>query len=146
MATDRSLFDLLHVYVWPAILTAVAVAYVFTWMRRQGRSAVRGATDPGRAWHGPACRFLLLTVVGVAAYFAAAGWFYESDLWRTLGGWVAMTSGGLLAAFGVSATVAWAVVRTAHGAFIVTQECIATPLIPVYAPGSRGRRNTSSLV
>ena len=48
VATDRSLFDLLHVYVWPAILIVVAVAFVFTWMRRQGRSAVRSTTDPGR--------------------------------------------------------------------------------------------------
>ena len=132
VATDRSLFALLHVYVWPATLIVVATAYVFTWMRRQGRSAGRGTTNSGHAWHTPARRFLLLTVVGVAAYFAAAGWFYESDLVRTLAGWVAMTSGGLLAAFGVSVMVSGAVVRTAHGAFIVTQECIATPLIPVY--------------
>ena len=132
VATDRSLFDLLHVYVWPAILIVVAVAYVFAWMRRQGRSAGRGTTDPGRPWHGPARRFLLLTVVGVAAYFAAAGWFYESDLLRTLGGWVATAGAGVLAAVGMSATVSGNVVRTAHGAFIVTQECIATPLIPIY--------------
>ena len=136
VAADRSLFDLLHVYVWPAILIVVAVAYVFAWMRRQGGSNNRDATDPSGAWHGPARRFLLLTVVGVAAYFAAAGWFYESDLVRTLGGWVAMTSGGLLAAFGVSATVSGNVVSTAHGAFIVTQECIATPLMPVYVAGA----------
>ena len=37
--------------------------------------AVHGAgSDPGAAWHGPARRFLLLTIVGTAAYFAAAGW------------------------------------------------------------------------
>ncbi|MDX1382529.1 MAG: hypothetical protein R3190_02740, partial [Thermoanaerobaculia bacterium] len=30
---DRELFDLLHVYVWPAIIIAVAAGYVFLWMR-----------------------------------------------------------------------------------------------------------------
>jgi hypothetical protein len=110
---DRPVFDLLHVYVWPAILIVVAVAYVFAWMRQQGGSAGRAARESCNAWHGPARRFLLLTVVGVAAYFAAAGWFYESDLVRTLGGWVATIGGGILAAIGVSATVSGNVVRTA---------------------------------
>ena len=99
--------------------------------------AVHGAdSDPGAAWHGPARRFLLLTVVGTAAYFAAAGWVYESALLRTLGVWVAMTSTGILAALGVSATASGNIVTTTHGAFIVTQECIATPLIPVYVAGA----------
>ena len=99
--------------------------------------AVHGAgSDPGAAWHGTARRFLLLTAVGTAAYFAAAGWVYESALLRTLGVWVAMTSTGILAALGVSATASGNIVTTTHGAFIVTQECIATPLIPVYVAGA----------
>ena len=137
VAVYPSLLDILHVYVWPAILILVAVAYVYAWMRRQMGPAVHGAgSDPGAAWHGPARRFLLLTVVGTAAYFAAAGWVYESALLRTLGGWVAMTSAGILAALGVSATASGNIVTTTHGAFIVTQECIATPLIPVYVAGA----------
>ena len=147
VAANPSLLDLLHVYIWPAILILVAVAYVYAWMRRQMGPAARGAgSDPGAAWHGPARRFLLLTVVGTAAYFAVAGWVYESALLRTLGGWVATTGAGILAALGVSATASGNVVRTAHGAFLVTQECIATPLIPVYLaaalamPLARGRR------
>ena len=137
VAAYPSLLDILHIYVWPAILILVAVAYVYAWMRRQMGPAVHGAgSDPGAAWHGPARRFLLLTVVGTAAYFAAAGWVYESALLRTLGVWVAMTSAGILAALGVSATASGNIVTTTHGAFIVTQECIATPLIPVYVAGA----------
>ena len=137
VAAHPTLLDLLHVYIWPAILIVVAVVYVYAWMRRQMGPAVHGAgSDPGVAWQGPARRFLLLTVVGVAAYFAVAGWMYESALLRTLGGWVATTSAGILAALGVSATATGNVVRTTHGAFIVTQECIATPLIPVYVAGA----------
>ena len=145
LAANRPLLDLLHVYVWPAILILVAVAYVYAWMRRQVSPAGSGA-DPAAAWHGSARRFLLLTVVGTAAYFAAAGWLYESPLLYTLGGWVAATGAGILAILGVSATAAGNVVYTPHGAFIVIQECIATPLIPVYVaatlamPLARGRR------
>ena len=136
VAAYPSLLDILHIYVWPAILILVAVAYVYAWMRRQMGPAVHGAGSIGSAWHGPARRFLLLTVVGTAVYFAAAGWVYESALLRTLGGWVAMTSAGILAALGVSATASGNIVTTTHGAFIVTQECIATPLIPVYVAGA----------
>ena len=137
LGDNLPLLDLLHVYIWPAILIVVAVAYVHAWMRRQMGPAASGAgSDPGVAWQGPARRFLLLTVVGTAAYFAAAAWVYESALLRTLGVWVAMTSAGVLAAFGVSATASGNIVTTTHGAFIVTQECIATPLIPVYLAGA----------
>ena len=137
LGDNLPLLDLLHVYIWPAILIVVAVAYVHAWMRRQMGPAASGAgSDPGVAWQGPARRFLLLTVVGTVAYFAAAAWVYESALLRTLGVWVAMTSAGVLAAFGVSATASGNIVTTTHGAFIVTQECIATPLIPVYLAGA----------
>ena len=137
LGDNLPLLDLLHVYIWPAILIVVAVAYVHAWMRRQMGPAASGAgSDPGVAWQGPARRFLLLIVVGTVAYFAAAAWVYESALLRTLGVWVAMTSAGVLAAFGVSATASGNIVTTTHGAFIVTQECIATPLIPVYLAGA----------
>ena len=137
VATHPTLLDLLHIYIWPAILIVVAVAYVYAWMRRQMGPAASGAgPDPGVAWQGPARRFLLLTVVGTVAYFAAAGWVYESALLHTLGVWVAMTSAGILATLGVSATASGNIVTTTHGAFIVTQECIATPLIPVYVAGA----------
>ncbi len=137
VAAHPSLLDLLHVYIWPAILIVVAVVYVYAWMRRQMDPAASGASpDLDGAWHGPARRFLLLTVMGVAVYFASAGWLYESALLRTLGVWVAMTGAGFLAALGVSATASGNIVTTTHGAFIVTQECIATPLIPVYVAGA----------
>ena len=129
VAANRSLLDLLHVYVWPSILILVAVAYVYAWMCRQQRTDRAADTT----WHGPARRFLLLTVVGTAAYFAVAGWLYESTLLYTLGGGVATTGAALMTAIGVSAAASANLVRTAHGAFLVTQECIATPLIPVYA-------------
>ena len=138
LGDNFTLLAFLHDYLWPAILIVVAVVYVYAWMRRQLDDPAAGAAgpDPGVAWHGPARRFLLLTVVGTVAYFAAAGWLYESALLRTLGVWVATTGAGILGALGVSATATGNVVRTTHGAFLVTQECIATPLIPVYLAGA----------
>ena len=48
VAAYPSLLDLLHIYIWPAILILVAVAYVYAWMRRQMGPAASGAgSDPG---------------------------------------------------------------------------------------------------
>ena len=132
VADDPSRFTLLHVYLWPAILILAAVAYVYAWMSRQGSGGARTARRLGGPVRGHAQRFFLLTVLLGAGYFAAASRLYESDLLQTLGAWVATTGGGMLGALGVSATVSGRVVQTAHGGFMVTQECIATPLIPVY--------------
>ena len=148
VASNRSLLDLLHVYVWPSILILVAVGYVYLWMSRQQRPArTEDQSAPAHTTlHGPARRFLVLTVLGTGAYFAAAGWLYASTLLYTLSGWVASTGAALMTTIGVTASATGNLVRTAQGGFLVTQECIATPLIPVYvaavlaAPLTRARR------
>ena len=59
VAASPSLLDILHIYVWPAILILVAVAYVYAWMRRQMGPAVHGAgsdpAPPGTALPGGFC-------------------------------------------------------------------------------------------
>lgn len=44
--------------------------------------------------------------------------------------------GGVLTAAGTTTAVSGPVIRTAHGAFVVTPECIVTPLIPLYLAGA----------
>ena len=147
VAENRALLDILHLYVWPGILIIAAVVYVYGWMDRQGSGGgAGGSSAPGAAparsavgmmpvLGGAARRFLVLTAALVAAYFAAAPFFYGSDLVRVLAGWVALAGGTVLTAGGTEATVLGAGIRTAHGGFVVTQECVFTPLIPVYIAG-----------
>ena len=52
-----------------------------------------------------------------------------------LAGWVALTGGAILTAGGTETTVMGAGLFTPHGGFLVTQECVFTPLIPVYLAG-----------
>ena len=169
IAENRALLDLLHVYVWPGILILVAAGFVYGWMGRQGFGAaggtpaargdgtgtggaeVTGASFGGLVLGVAARRFLLLAALLVAAYFATAPLFYESSAVDVIAGWIAVTGGAILAAAGTTVAVSGAIIRTAHGAFIVTQECIFTPLIPLYvaaalaAPMGWGRR-TAMLV
>ena len=59
---------------------------------------------------------------------------------------IAVAGGAIPIAAGTTAAVSGAIIRTGHDAFIVTQECIFAPLIPLYiagalaAPMGRGRR------
>ena len=74
---------------------------------------------------GPARRFLVLTAALVAVYFAAAPFFYQSDLVRVLAGWVALAGGTVLSAAGTEATVCFApwgrwAMRSARGAWKCT--------------------------
>ena len=164
VAENRTLLDTLHLYVWPGILIIVAAAYVYRWMDRQGSrpggpgrppadgaapagvsgggggSSADGAAPAGALGTLPVLggvprRFLVLTAALVAAYFAAAPFFYGSDLVRVLAGWVALTGGAILTAGGTETTVMGAGLFTPHGGFLVTQECVFTPLIPVYLAG-----------
>ncbi len=164
VAENRGLLDALHLYVWPGILIVAAAAYVYRWMDRQGTrpggsggppaaggapaagagagvridgysAAVVGAPGALPVLGGATRRFLVLTAVLVAAYFAAAPFFYGSALVRVLAGWVALSGGAVLTAAGTETTVMGAGLFTAHGGFLVTQECVFTPLIPVYLAG-----------
>ena len=159
VATDPALLDLLHVYVWPGILILASAAWVYGWMGRQGRAGgarsagslpvgadtadgLRAAAETTAAGPAPvvlggaARRFLVLAGVLVVAYFATAPFFYESAAVDVVAGWIAATGGTILGAAGTTVRVAGPVIRTAHGGFVVTQECIFTPLIPLYLAGA----------
>ena len=136
VAADRSLLDLLHIYIWPAILILAAAGYVYWWMSRQGTDSSDGTGGFGAVgMSGAARQFLLLTVLFVVGYFALTPLVYESPVVNVLSGWVAVVGGGMLAAAGTTVNVSGALLRTSHGSFLVTQECIFTPLIPVYLAG-----------
>lgn len=135
VAADNDLFQLLHIYVWPGILILATACYVFAWMNREGRAAPTGGAG-GIVLSGEARRFLLLAALLVVLYFATAPFFYESPVVDVVARWIAATGGAILAAAGTATTVAGPVIRTAHGGFRVTQECIFTPLIPLYIAGA----------
>ena len=136
VAADPGLFEALHIYVWPGVLILATAAYVFAWMNREGRAAPTGAGSGRIALSGPARRFAVLSVVLVVVYFATAPFFYESVFVDVVARWIAATGGAILAAAGTAVMVSGPVIRTAHGGFLVTQECIFTPLIPLYIAGA----------
>lgn len=140
-------FDALHVYVWPAVLTIAIVGFVFAWMSvadrrrlaRPARATVLAETHPAAAgttrsahdWRMTR-RFALTTATCLFVFTLASPLYLESSRLLAVAAIVARGGAFLLRILGIDATAAGGVLATPRGAFLVTQECISTPLIPVY--------------
>lgn len=129
-------FEMLHVYIWPALLMLAIAAYVFTWMRvADARGATRAASvgadraTPARVLTG---RFAWSAAVLVVLFTAMSPWYLQSAAVLAAAAFVARAAAIALGVLGIQAEAAGNLLSTSRGAFLVTQECIATPLIPVY--------------
>jgi exosortase/archaeosortase family protein len=143
-------FNTLHVFVWPAVLTLAIAGYVFGWMRLVDRRvtlaerAVPAGPSPTNRPQ-PTRRFVLFTAAFLFLFAAASPLYLESAGVLALAGVIARAAAVTLGLVGVSAHAAANVLWTSRGSFMVTQECISTPLIPVYlaavcAYATSGRR------
>jgi exosortase/archaeosortase family protein len=129
-AASPALFDALHLYVWPAALTLAIAAYVFAWMHlAETRPSPRVETT---ATPQPWRRFVVLTMVFVLVFAAVSPLYLDSPGVLALASFIARAAAATLGAAGLSAHAAANVLWTPRGGFVVTQECITTPLIPVY--------------
>jgi exosortase/archaeosortase family protein len=140
VAASPAWFNSLHVFVWPAVLTLAIAAYVFAWMRLADRaprqaSLTDRAPSPStttRQAPRPSRRFVVLTIAFLLLFLAASPLYLESTGVLALAGFIARAAAVALGLLGVSAHTAANVLWTPRGGFLVTQECISTPLIPVY--------------
>ena len=124
-AASPAWFNALHLYVWPAVLTVAIAGGVLAWTRHvDGR---REAAQPHRSR-----RFVGLAGAGLLLFSAAAPFYLESRAVLALASVVAGGAAALLHLLAVDAHVSANTLWTPRGGFAVTQECVATPLIPVY--------------
>jgi exosortase/archaeosortase family protein len=137
-AASPAWFNTLHVYVWPALLMLAIAGYVFAWMRLADRPHPRHSDDiaPRESWLAappqPTRRFAVLTAAFLILFAAASPLYLESASVLALAGFIARAADTVLGVLGVNAHAAANVLWTPRGGFLVTQECISTPLIPVY--------------
>ncbi|MBA2602071.1 MAG: hypothetical protein H0U94_00655 [Acidobacteria bacterium] len=146
-------FDFLHVYAWPGLLTLTVAAYVFTWMRQADRHtpidlpaspSAAAADSAGRSMPSPGIgaagrllgrasgRFAAWTAALLVLFTAVSPVYLESAAVLSLAAVIARAAAAVLGVLGVHATATANMLSTERGAFLVTQECVATPLIPVY--------------
>jgi len=128
-ATASPAFTTLHIYVWPAVLMLAIAGYVFTWMR-----AADGTSPTLAPMRRPYAsrRFVVLTAVFLILFVALSPIYLESSRVLALAGFIARAAAAILSAAGVTAYATSNALWTSRGGFLVTQECIATPLLPLY--------------
>jgi hypothetical protein len=123
------------------VLTIAIAGFVFTWMRAVDRprpscSAKASAEREARLKASPygllTRRFALVAATCLLLFTLASPLYLESARVLALAGMVARAAAFLLRVLGADATATAGVLATSGGAFLVTQECISTPLIPVY--------------
>src|SRR5688572_6899017 len=128
-AASPAWFDVLHLYVWPAMLLLTIAIYVFAWMRfadtRPGEARPAQRPQPTR-------RFVVLTILFLFIFAASAPLYLESAYVLALAAFIARSAAAILNTAGVMAHAASNELWTSRGGFLVTQECISTPLLPVY--------------
>lgn len=139
-AGNPARFEALHLYIWPGALVIAVAAYVFWWMRSvdpQAPIAEPQGERPGLpATTSPppflSMRFIVLAAVFLVAFVAASPYYLENALVLKAAVLVAQASATVLRLWGIDATASEAVLRIPQGGFLVTQECLSTPLIPIY--------------
>jgi exosortase/archaeosortase family protein len=129
VAASPPWFAALHLYVWPAVLTLAIAGYAFAWMRYADRAAPHSRLS---AVPQPSRRFIVLTIVFLLIFLATSPFYLDSPHVLALAALVARGAAAVLRVAGIPAHAADNVLWTGSGGFLVTQECIATPLIPVY--------------
>jgi exosortase/archaeosortase family protein len=141
VADSPAWFDALHLYLWPGVLMLAVAGYVFGWMQYADRSTVNPgpsrAEEPARPAPPPLTRrFVTLTALLVVLFAVSAPLYLESTMVLAVAAFVTRGAAAILTGIGIVSTAAGNVLTTTRGGFLVTQECISTPLIPVYVAGA----------
>lgn len=137
-AASPSLFQTLHLQVWPAILIVVTAGYVFAWMRGAMGSRGPAEEEDGREPDDLSVilrRFAPRAAVLLVVFALCSPWIATSPALLGAGVWIAGSAAFVLTGVGLAATASANVLATSRGAFVVTPECIATPLMPLYVAG-----------
>jgi exosortase/archaeosortase family protein len=143
VAPSPSWFSTFHLDVWPALLTLAIAGYVLMWMRLADRPPAPAPREHGGlplapAFTGrpqPTRRFIVLSVLFLLVFSGTSPLYLESPTVLALASFIAGMAALILNAFGVTAHAAANVLWTSRAGFLVTQECISTPLIPLYLAG-----------
>lgn len=131
-AASPALFQALHLQVWPVILVLAAAGYVFLWIRTTLGPPARGDAGPEGALPPLARRFATRAAFLLVAFALGGPWIARSETLAAAGAWTAGAAAFLLAAGGLAATASANVLATSRGSFIVTPDCLATALVPLY--------------
>ncbi len=138
MSVGTAWFDLLHVWIWPGALMAIALGFAATWW-----TLTPAAVEPDRPWPRRVGVALVSALLAYAVLVPVLTSIQVLDLWaRDL----AALTAALLQMAGVPAVWQGQLLTVGDRAFLVTADCVTSPLMAVYAallgtwPMPRARR------
>jgi exosortase/archaeosortase family protein len=113
-----------HTYVWPALLVLIALGYAMAWTW----TAEKESGAPARRWLP-----FVVTAGSLSCLFVAVlPVISRSEVLGEATRGYAAAAASFLAAMGLAARAEGSTLATANGAFLVTPECLVTPLMPVF--------------
>lgn len=125
LAAGTTWFEPLHVMILPAILVLATLAWLSLWMRWSDLNAVHLSSSRVRS-------ALVASTAAVVAYAAALQWLKTSAVLVDLSRHAASATATVLTRMGAQARATDTMLSTPHGMFVVTPECLVTPLMAVY--------------
>lgn len=128
-AVDSPWFDMLHIVVWPAILIVTTAVWVYAWMRATSSIEDRPGGDLQTR------RFAIWAAVCLGVYLVAVPVLASIQVLDLFARDLAAFAASVLGAIGVSAQVRGNVLVAGGSPYLVTSDCVTTPLMALYVAG-----------
>lgn len=123
-ASQSSLFQTLHVHVWPTVLVVATGGWILWWIRSvEQRDALPSPT---------ARRFVGWSVVLLAVYAVTLVLLADTPWLAATARGAAETAAWILNTVGLHATVTQQLLQVGAMHYLVTPDCVVTPLLPLY--------------
>lgn len=124
-ASHSPWFETLHVSVWPAVLVLATAGWVVIWIRSSDHAS---GTKSAPAWR----RYAFWTAGFLAAYVITVPLLTDWQVLDLVARDVAHLTVWLLNAIGVDASVTGRLLRARDVSYLITPECVTTPLVALY--------------
>jgi exosortase/archaeosortase family protein len=128
-SVDSAWFDVLHIFVWPAVLVVTTAAWVYMWMRFTSENTdtpMLGVMPTRFAAWAAICLGVYIVVIPVLASIQVLDLFARD---------LAAIAVSVLGGIGVAAAVQGNLLVAGSSAYLVTSECVTTPLMALYVAG-----------
>lgn len=136
-AVDSAWFDVLHIVVWPAVLIVTTAAWVFVWMRATQSTEDRQAGDVHTR------RFAIWAAICLGVYLVAVPVLASVQVLDLFARDLAAIAASVLGTIGVAAEVRGNLLVAGSSPYLVTSECVTTPLMALYVAAVASARLTA---
>lgn len=130
---DSPWFDVLHIVVWPAVLVVTTAGWVYAWMRLTDANTDANP-NVEKAGELPA-RFGMWAAICLGVYIVVIPVLASVQVLDLFARDLAAIAVSVLGVLGVTAEVRGNLLVAGSSPYLVTSECVTTPLMALYVAG-----------